>query len=217
MENLAEVISEIVQKIHKTLKKFPTCRIGLAGGKTPRQLYEKLAQQNLPWERIQLVLIDERCVPPNHEQSNFRMLNETLFSKIKIEPENIFAFNTFLSPEEAVNKLQGQLENLRRERHPLFDILILGMGVDGHIASLFPNSQALESSRLVTTSQTEHFEIKNRLTLTFESLLDSDEIILLIHGEEKTNILEKAGQPNADFHELPIAKILQGKPVKIFE
>lgn len=210
-------MQEIVQKIHSTLKKFPTCRIGLAGGKTPRQLYEKLAQQNLPWERIQLILIDERCIPPNHEQSNFRMLNEALFSNIKIEPENIFVFNTFLPPEEAVNKLQGQLENLRRERHPLFDILILGMGTDGHIASLFPHSDALESPRLVTTSRTDQFEVKNRLTLTFESLLDSDEIILLIHGEEKKKTLEKARQPNVDFHDFPIAKILQNKSVKIFE
>lgn len=214
-------MQEIIQKIHSTLKKFPTCRIGLAGGKTPRPFYEKLAQQNLPWDRIQFILIDERCVLPNHEQSNFRMLNETLFSKIKIEPENIFAFNTFLSAEEAVNKLQGQLEKLRRERHPLFDILILGMGQDGHIASLFPHSQALENIRLVTTSQNEgtpdHFEIKNRLTLTYESLLDSDEIILLIHGEEKRKTLEKARKPNADFHEFPIAKILQEKPVKIFD
>lgn len=216
MQKPSEVLKYIIEKIHQTLKQFPACRIGLAGGKTPRPLYEKLAQHNLPWDRIQLILIDERYVPPNHEQSNFRMLNETLFSKIKIEPENIFAFNTFLPAEEAVNKLQGQLEKLRRERQPLFDILILGMGVDGHIASLFPHSQALESSRLVTTSHAEHFEIKNRLTLTYESLLDSDEVILLIEGEEKKKTLEKAQQPNADFRQLPIAKILQNGNYKIF-
>ena len=210
-------MEKILEKIRKTLQKHPTCRIGLCGGKTPRPLYEKLAQCSLPWNRIQFIITDERYVKPNEENSNFHMINEALFSRIHPNPENLFIFNTFLSREEAVNKLQGQLEKLRRERSPLFDILILGMGKDGHIASLFPHSKALDSTWLVTTSETTQFDIRERLTLTYDALLDSDEVILLISGEEKKQILEKARQGNADFHDLPIRKILQNKEVRIYE
>lgn len=213
---MTEALNFIVEKIQKTLQKNSTCRIGLSGGKTPRPLYEKLAQQKIPWDRIQFILTDERYVKPNEEDSNFRMINEAFFSKIQPNPENLFIFNTFLSREEAVNKLQGQLEKLRRERNPLFDILILGMGADGHIASLFQHTKALDSTWLVTTSETSQPPVRERLTLTYDALLDSDEIILLIEGDEKKKTLEKARQGNTDFHDLPIRKILQNKNVKVF-
>lgn len=212
----SQALSFILEKVHQTLQKYRTCRIGLSGGKTPRPLYEQLSHQNVPWNRIQFILTDERNIKPTEEGSNFRMISEALFSKIEPNPENLLIFNTFLSREDAVNKLQSQLESLRRERQPLFDILILGMGNDGHTASLFPHTKALDSKWLVTTSETNQFDIRDRLTLTYNALLDSDEVILLIEGEEKKRTLAKAQEGTADFHEWPIAKILQNKPVKIF-
>lgn len=213
---MSESATHIIEKIQETLRQTPTCRIGLAGGTSPRFLYAELAKQKLPWNRIEFILLDERYVSPMDEQSNFRMLNETLFSNITVQPENIYVFNTMLPLEEAVKKSQIKLQDLARSRHPLFDIVILGMGKDGHIASLFPYSPALESKALVTSSETNQFPVRQRLTVTFEALLDSSEMILLAPDEEKKKIIQKAQQPNADFHELPVAKILQNKAVKIF-
>ncbi len=206
----------LLEKINATLRKNPTCRIGLSGGTSPRALYAQLAQQRLPWNRIEWILIDERYVPPTSDQSNFRMLNETLFSQIPFQPENIYVFNTTLPIPEAIKYSQERLQNLTKARHPLIDILILGMGKDGHIASLFPGSPALETSSMVASSQTKNSPVEQRLTLTFNALLDSEEVLILAPGEEKKKALEKAQKPGADFHEFQIAKILQNAKCEIF-
>jgi 6-phosphogluconolactonase len=206
-------MQNLLDSINTSLRQNSTCRIGLSGGTSPRAIYQQLAQQKLPWERIEWILIDERCVPPTDEQSNFRMLSEALFSQIRIKPEGVIVFNTFLSPEQAAKDMQSKLMNLQRARHPLIDILILGYGPDGHIASLFPNTDVLEAKSLVTGAQVpagSAFPVKNRLTLTYQALLDTEKVFILKpKTPEKEKILNLAQKPDADFHEIPLAKIMK--------
>ena len=209
---MSQNLYKIAEKIQDVLAQNNTCRIGLSGGSSPRDVYKQLGRQRLPWDRIELILIDERHVPPNDEKSNFYMLRDVLLSDIQIPPTNIFVFNTFLPLEESAKDMQQKIMKLQQLRHPLFDILILGFGPDGHIASLFPRSPALDSRALVTTTQTPEnsaFPIKNRLTLTYQALLDTEEVFIIAPTDDKKKILARAQEPGADFHEIPLTKIVQ--------
>lgn len=215
-----KILNYVVDKVKITLQKNPTCRIGLAGGKTPRPLYKLLAQQKFPWHRIELIQIDERYVPETDERSNFRMQNEGLFSHIKIPKANIYRFNTSLPSGESVLDMQKRLKKLRSQRkngEPLFDILILGMGKDGHIASLFPHSEGLDSKMLATVTESKNFDVSIRLTLTFKALLDTSEaVIVMRHDREKEKLFSKITKERKDYHEIPVQKIITGMPTKIF-
>lgn len=217
MEKIAEILKIIEKIVQETLGKFPTCRIGLAGGQTPKKLYEALAKKKFPWGKIEFIQIDERYVPPEDKNSNFHMQNEALFKKISAK--EIIVFDTTLPWKESAKKMTEKLQKLQNEREPLFDILILGMGADGHIASLFPHSKALESAELATPSETKNFTASRRLTLTYRALLNSRKIFLLIQGEEKKKIIEKIRKKGVDdnffYKTMPITKILQEKSVCI--
>jgi 6-phosphogluconolactonase len=112
--------------------------VALAGGTTPRQIYHLLASQDLPWQHIHLFWGDERCVPPQDPRSNYRMVQEALLHQIAIPPKNIHRIKAELETKAAILDYQRQLENVR------FDLVHLGLGTDGHTASLFPATPDIE-------------------------------------------------------------------------
>jgi len=122
--------------------------VALSGGNTPRAIYSLLASEHkeLPWDRIHVFWGDERHVPPDHPDSNFRMASESLLSKVPIPEKNVHRINTELDAEAAAAEYDQQLVNffhLSNHDWPRFDLIFLGIGEDGHTASLFPGSQAL--------------------------------------------------------------------------
>jgi len=171
--------------------------VSLSGGSTPRRLYELLAQADVPWDRVHWFWGDERFVPPGHADSNYRMASEALLMHAPVPSANIHAIPTEgLSPEDAALEYERTLqrfygaERLVRER-PLFDVTLLGLGEDGHIASLFPGHAALEEERRwVLPVQGARKEA--RITLTYPALESSRETAFLVTGAVKKDALARA-------------------------
>jgi len=170
--------------------------IALSGGSTPKRLYELLADRHeefrskLAWERIQFFWTDERHVGPEHPDSNFRMTNEALLKVVPVPSDNVHRFMTENPNAEVVaEEYEKQLHRYFPNSVPRFDLVLLGLGPDGHTASLFPNTTALgEHQRLVCAVWVEKFKAF-RLTMTLPVLNNSRTIVFLVSGEEKAQIL----------------------------
>jgi 6-phosphogluconolactonase len=171
--------------------------VALSGGSTPKALYSLLASNypNFAWKRTFLFFGDERHVPPLDPESNYRMVNESLLTKIEIPPENVFrvvAENP--DAQTAAYQYEEQLRHffaLKPTEFPRFDLILLGMGFDGHTASLFPGSPALEEqSRLVVANWVEKFKT-HRITFTFPVLNHAAEAMFMASGADKADMLCK--------------------------
>ena len=171
--------------------------VALAGGSTPKALYSLLASNysNFAWNRVFLFFGDERHVPPTDPESNYRMVNEALLTKIAIPAENVFRVPTE-NPDAsaAAAEYEAQLRRffeIKPGEFPRFDLVLLGMGPDGHTASLFPDSPALdEQSRLVAANWVEKFKT-HRITFTFPVLNRAAEIMFLASGAEKADMVRQ--------------------------
>jgi len=171
--------------------------VSLSGGSTPRRCYQLLANADLPWERVHWFWGDERFVPPDHPHSNYRMAREALLERAPVPAANIHAIPTErISPEEAASRYEAMLkrfygaEALRPQR-PLFDALLLGIGEDGHTASLFPGHAALdEQRRWVLAVRAAKKEA--RITLTYPALQSSRDTAFLVAGAAKRDVVRRA-------------------------
>ena len=171
--------------------------VALSGGSTPKSLYSLLAANyaNFAWNRVFLFFGDERHVPPTDPESNFRMVNESLLSKITIPPENVFRVQAENpDADAAASDYEAQLRRffeLKPGEFPRFDLILLGMGPDGHTASLFPDSAALEEqSRLVVANWVEKFKT-HRITFTFPVLNRAAEVMFLASGPDKADMVHQ--------------------------
>lgn len=172
--------------------------VALSGGSTPKALYSLLATpgfaERIPWPKVHLFWGDERCVPPDHPDSNYRMVRESLLSKINLAPENVHRMAGEKDPKLAAADYEEQLITFFRLSEgalPHFDMILLGLGEDGHTASLFPGSAALdETQRLVATTYVPKLNA-HRLTLTLPVLNESAEIFFLVNGRSKAAIVKE--------------------------
>ena len=187
----------ILERYDQAIAERGLFRLGLAGGSTPRKVYEQLATLNdrIQWEKTQVTFGDERCVPPDHADSNYRMANESLLSKVPIPQGNIFRIQGELAPADAAALCERQLNAIAtrfsetRYRH---DLLLLGIGEDGHTASLFPGSPALlETSRNVIPA-TGPKPPPQRVTFTFPLINASRTIAFLVNDPAKDTIVAEA-------------------------
>jgi 6-phosphogluconolactonase len=176
--------------------------VALSGGSTPRNVYSLLADnyKDLPWDRIHIFFGDERHVPPTDADSNFRMANESLLSKVPIPESNVHRIRAELDPNAAAEDYEKQLREffqLKGGSWPRFDLIWLGLGEDGHTASLFPGSEALnEASRRVAANWVQKLQTF-RITLTFPVLNHAAEAVFLVSGENKAQILSDVLKPGA--------------------
>ena len=171
--------------------------VALSGGSTPKKLYLLLADEpfrsQIEWPQIHFFFGDERFVPIESEESNFRMTDDALFSKVKIPPENIHRFLTEDGDAQtvavAMEKEIQKVFQLKPDEFPRFDLVFLGMGTDGHTASLFPETEALkENTRIAVENYVPRFEAF-RLTFTFPTINHARNIIFLIAGQDKAKTL----------------------------
>lgn len=176
------------------------CMIALSGGGTPRYLYEVLAGQDLPWDRMAFFFGDERHVPPNDPQSNYRMAHESLFSRAPIPPRNIHRVPTEIGDAELVARAYettiATSFELRRRRWPRFDLVLLGLGPDGHTASLFPGNRALEEREKIATATYVDPLKSTRITLTYPVFNAATFVIFLVAGAEKAEALKATLEGN---------------------
>lgn len=178
-------------------------RIAISGGNTPRRSFEMLADPALPfraridWTRLLLFWVDERCVPPDNAESNYRMTREALFSKVPLQDAQIIRMEGELDPAEAASRYESNIRNLFRlegAEVPCFDLVALGMGDDGHTASLFPNTQALhEWMRLVVANRVPQKNVW-RITLTAPVMNHARSVYFLIAGKDKAHVLQQVMQ-----------------------
>jgi 6-phosphogluconolactonase len=194
-ETLAEAAARsIVAIAAEALRAREKFSIVLAGGSTPKSLYRLLAsdqfKDEIEWRRALVFFGDERCVSPDSEQSNYRMASENLLSRISISPENVFRQRGEIEPEKAAAEYQEIIkENLGSP--PQFDLVLLGVGDDGHTASLFPNSPALEETeKLVAANFVEKLNAY-RLTLTLPAINSARNVIFLATGASKADAVKK--------------------------
>lgn len=164
-------------------------RLALSGGSTPRALYARLAGRDLPWERLRLFLGDERAVPPDHPDSNYRMVRETLLAGAPLAPEQVHRWETERGPEGAAEAYEATLAREFGGFPPRFDLVLLGMGDDGHTASLFPGTPALEVLDRSTAANPPGGSRGWRLTLTFPVLNAARRVLFLVAGASKTPAL----------------------------
>ncbi len=201
----------------------------LAGGTTPRSVYELLGKSangnQVDWQHTYLFWGDERAVRPDHQDSNYHMVERSLLNHVSIPAENIFRMRGEIDPMEAARQYESKIlqfysrmisssiaDNLQ-EKTPIFDLVLLGIGTDGHTASLFPGSAALrEQERLVVAVN--HNQppppLVDRLTMTYRLLNHAKQIVFLVSGTGKANVLSQilGDEPNLD---LPAARIRPAK------
>lgn len=169
--------------------------VSLSGGSTPVKLYKELSGTDLKWDRTHIFIVDERFVPFDHIDSNFRMINETLLSNIDIPDHNIHPVSTAeVAPDESATLYESQMFsffNLSSASIPVFDLILLGVGDDGHTASLFPGSPALdENDRLAVSSVPPDTSMHGRITITFPVINSARNIIIQITGSAKAEIVK---------------------------
>ena len=179
----------------------------VTGGSSPVNCYELLADTALPWHKVHVLISDDRCVPLDHEASNEGMVRRLLATHCARDVRIVSIYNPKVPPEETCAVLGAQMESLPMP----FSISLLGMGVDGHFASLFPDFAELESGLdedgeerclPVQTSASEY----PRITLTMATLIKSKEILLLFFGGDKREVYERAKLPDSEY---PISRLLR--------
>jgi 6-phosphogluconolactonase len=205
VEHIAKTFSELAAKAIKEKGRFI---VSVSGGSTPKALYKRLAEPpyvgGIAWADVIFFLGDERCVPHDHPDSNFKMIDEALLSKIAIPESNVF--RTVGQAEDPEVSALSYDEDLRRVFRvadgevPRFDLILLGLGPDGHTASLFPESRALQiKDRLYVANFVEKFN-SNRITMTLPLINEGEVVIFLVEGDGKAQILKEVlEQPDKQY------------------
>ncbi len=214
-EALAAKISDISSQV---LLKQRFFSLVLSGGSTPRYLYELLAspkwQDKINWHRAHVFFGDERCVSPDHPDSNFLMAMDAMLKKLPIPGDQIHRIHGENRVDEEALRYQLVIESYFRENaadEPLFDLILLGLGGDGHTASLFPGDRALFNAGMVTpvAAPTLIEPSVQRISLTFSGIALSRNICFLVDGASKSKIVEAVLADDSDKY--PASVVQRGK------
>ena len=203
--SLALAASDLItQIIESTLKNKTRAKISLCGGSTPKAAYSLLGKKNIDWMNVDLFLGDERWVDNKSQDSNCFLLNNSLFKEGNPSLEaSFFAVSTveLSSPDESADDYETILKNNLAGDPPKFDLILLGLGDDGHTASLFPGSDALfEKDSLVTVGEGKGHK---RITFTSKLLSAADNVVFLISGSAKQTALKRLLDPSESWERTP--------------
>jgi 6-phosphogluconolactonase len=198
--------------IEKAVKTRGIARLAISGGSTPKAMFKLLADpagpflMTIPWDKLHLYWVDERCVGPDDPESNYGVARDLLLTKVPIPESNVYRMEGELDPEEAASRYESTLRNVMKlegAESPAFDLVALGMGPDGHTASLFPHTAALgEIGRLVVAN---HVAQKDtwRITLTWPVINQAAEVAFEIDGAGKADVLAAVLTGPRDIETLP--------------
>lgn len=207
---------EAISLFHDTAKKSIVRRgrfaVAISGGTTPGRMYRMLAEEpcrsTIPWDKTYIFWVDERCVPENDPASNYGAAKKDFLNRVPVPQAQVYPMPGELPPEQGARQYQKALIeffNLEDDQFPIFDLIFLGMGTDGHTASLFPGHRAAdEKEKMVVAVKGGHPNV-NRLTLTLPVINRARNIVFLISGEKKAVTLKTVFEnPDAQF---PVQKI----------
>jgi len=200
---------EFAAKAEEAIEERGRFVVVLAGGSTPKAMYEVLARDyasRIDWSRVHVFFGDERTVPPDHDDSNYKMASETLLEHIPFG--SVHRMQGELPPDEAAEAYEEELrEFFDAENVPRFDLILLGVGGDGHMASLFPETSALEvHDRWVVANPVLKLDT-TRITLTVPVINAARTVLFLVAGEDKAGALEKILEGDADPRAYPATLI----------
>jgi 6-phosphogluconolactonase len=201
-QHFAEMISEAVEDHGRA-------RIAISGGKTPEAVFRLLAASSttsLPLDKLDIYWVDERLVPPDHNDSNYRMVREAWLSHVPLQPSQIHRIQGELEPQTAADRYEEELRRsfkVAGNELPRFDLVALGMGADGHTASLFPYSEALQKRDRLAVACTMPQKDTWRVTLTWPVIDHARSVFFLVSGTEKAEILKEVLTGPHDPERLP--------------
>lgn len=185
----ADYIEQLIAKLTISKEKV---FIALSGGSTPLPILEELSKRALAWDQLFFFMVDERIVPLNDSRSNFGAISKVFLDRIT--SKSFSMVQEAMSTHETINAYESTMRDLMElnaEGFPVFDLILLGMGDDGHTASLFPRTLALkENSRWVVENKVPQLNTR-RITLTYPTILSAKKIVVLIKGETKKKIYEE--------------------------
>lgn len=188
-----ELAKEIMKSINKKAAEGENYYISLSGGSTPKTLFRRLTEspfkERIKWKNLMVFWGDERCVPPDDAESNYGMTKEIFLDKVQIPEENIFRMRGEGSPPKEAKRYSIAIrKNLTFSNNlPVFDLMFLGMGEDGHIASLFPNQKLKDvANNICGVGQKEK---QKRISLTYDAINNAKRTIFMITGESKAKII----------------------------
>jgi len=201
---VADAAEFILKEARLALAERGEFRIALSGGHTPRPIYSEFGRVacDLPWERVRFTFGDERCVQPNDPESNFRMARETLFGPSAVPDSSILRMRGEIDPQLAAQEYEDQLALLATQhgetmyRH---DLMLLGMGDDGHTASLFPGTVALEEQVRRVVANFVPAQNAWRLTMTLALINHSRQVLFLVSGDKNRDLLARVLEGDQEF------------------
>lgn len=216
-DNMADfVIAQWKTISERAIKEKGCFSVALSGGKTPVFLYKKLShKKTLPWDKTYIFQTDERFVPYQDKENNFHMISDMLLNKIGIPRENVYPISTAedasqLSAERYERNLRSFFEV--NAKPPRFDLVLLGIGQDGHTASLFPAAQAVkERKRLAVATAPLNKKENERITITFPVINNAENVMFLVTGNRKAKIVKEVIDDTCDLLPASMVKPESGK------
>jgi len=210
IDELSEKIAMLLQRGAETTDSYFT--VALSGGSTPKSVFKYLAENykdKINWNKIKFFWGDERCVPSDHPGSNFLMTKKSLFDKIEIIPSNIFAIDGDNKPELETERYANVIKDnvISENGFPKFDLVLLGLGEDGHTASIFPDQMNLLTSENICEAA-QHPQLgQKRITLTGKVINNANQIVFLVTGKGKAGILRTIINKEEGFEKFPASHI----------
>lgn len=217
-ESVARLIVSKVKKKEGTLEHF---NLAISGGNTPNILFRMLADEyagQIDWNTLRIFWVDERCVDPADKESNYGNVHKILLENVPLPPENIFNIRGDNNPSDEVVRYREVLKKELPEKNgfPVFDMILLGMGDDGHTASIFPdNLELIHSAQTVEAALHPHSG-QYRITLTGNVICNAKQVIFLITGNSKAEIIESILNEKGDFERFPAYYILSGCEAELY-
>lgn len=212
-QNASVAVAELIKReaANKELEN-KKLNIAVSGGSTPKQLFTLLGdkyENEIPWDVVRFFWVDERCVEPTDPESNFGMTYDTLLQRTFIPGGNIFRMKGEDVPESEAERYQKLLwtELPAKDGFPVFDLILLGMGDDGHTASIFPDNMNLLDSEFTVAVSVHPKSGQKRITLTGNTICNAQEIIFLVTGKNKAKILKQIFNNDKDAEKYPAANI----------
>jgi 6-phosphogluconolactonase len=215
VKDLATLADQAAARIERIALDAPAgsrASIALAGGSTPRAAYQHLGGRCPPWGRVAFLFGDERCVPPDDEGSNYKMAREALLDRIPLREDQVHRILGELPPEEAAARAEEDLRaSVPGSPYPVIDLMVLGMGPDGHTASLFPGAPELEETeRLMIPVHRPELPQPWRVSMTLPVLNASRRVLFLVGGAAKAPMVRRALEGDTD---IPAGRIRPDGPL----
>jgi 6-phosphogluconolactonase len=202
---------EIAGVIAVSIRDRGFCFVALAGGETPRKVYRRLGasplKDRVDWSRVHLFFSDERIVPPTYPESNFGMVDRELISHVDLPEQNVHRIKGEIAPEKAAEEYERTLSATLGPKDVRFDLVLLGLGEDGHAASLFPESEGVgETGSLVASVYVSRL-LSWRVTLTLRCINSAREVLFLVSGRHKAGIVQRVLEASGPTRDLPATMV----------